>query len=133
VSALAPLPFSQPLSPPTHLAEEYSRGEVCKLAILDHARFADAFMRLKAGQEKIRKGSFVFRVKNEALGINVNVRVFAGGEETRDDPALAMTSVQTEKFLACPLEAFVRPAIRESEFLRDALPLPVFCENTDSV
>jgi len=111
--------------------------ELGKIAVL--SRFAYAlFMRLKAGQEKIREGSFVFRVKDEALGIDANARVFArrggvGAKETSDDPALVMTGVQTAKFLACPLEALARPTIRESEFLRDALPLPVFWENADNV
>ena len=126
----------------SRLADEYAQKNAFQFAVFDHARFADAFIRFKAGREKIREGSFVFQVTDAELGVNSRVRLFAGKDGVGAEecspasgqaPALTMGSVEATRFLSCPAAALSHPAIRESEFLRDVLPLPLFLENADEV
>jgi len=118
-------------------AETYSLGGAYQFAIFDHARFADAFVKFKAGREKIREGSFVFQADDAELSVSSKVRLFAGkggagAEATDEAPALKMSGMEATRFLYYPT-ALTHPAIRESEFLQDLLPLPVFWECADGI
>ena len=121
-------------------AEGYIQRPAYQFAVFDHARFADPFVKLKAEQGRTREGAFLFRVEDKELGIDSRVRLRVGGNDTGvfadssgEAPAVTMTAVEATGFLACPATAMTLPAIRENEFLRDILPLPVFWENADGV
>ncbi|MCL2600428.1 MAG: GNAT family N-acetyltransferase [Treponema sp.] len=123
-------------------AEGYTLGPAYQFAVFDHARFADAFVKFRAGTGKIREGAFAFRVEDKDLGIDSHVRLFAdktgaGADgpavKTGEAPALKMNSVEATGFLACLPTALSHSAIRGNEFLRDILPLPVFCESADGI
>ena len=119
-------------------AEQCAMGSAYQFAVLDYARFADAFLKIKAAQQKIPQGSFVFHVKDEDMGIDTTVRLFsgsngAGAEITDEKPALILNSLEATRFLAFHPTAMTHPVIQENDFLRGILPLPVFWENVDAL
>ena len=121
-------------------AESHRQGAAYQFAVLDHEKFANAFIKQKACTGEIREGDFVFRVEDKTMDGTTGsaIRLFAGkdgcgAEKTDRKPNLKMTGIEAVRFLACSTTALTHPAIRESGFLRDALPLPVFWEKADGV
>jgi len=106
-----------------------------KFAVFNHARLADAFIKLKAGCGKIREGSFVLEINYN--GTVKKIRLFAGrdtgAEETDESPELSLTGLEATRFLFSSQEAVANPVIKNSEFLQSVLPLPLFYETPDGV
>ena len=122
----------------SRFAEYYNQAHTYQFAVLDYVRFTDALIKHKAGLEKISEGSFVIKVEDKTHGHNSTMRLFAGKggagvAETTEAPVITMNSSEASAFLFSPLAFQSSPLIRENEFLRSLLPLPLFVEEADKI
>ena len=118
-------------------AENCAQTHTNKFAVLNYARLTDAVLKLKAASGKIHEGSFVLQIENNDRSCT-RICLFAdnsvaAAEETNEKPDLSLGSLEATRFLFSPLAAITVPAIRENDFLRGILPLPLFFENADAV
>ncbi|MDR0474768.1 MAG: GNAT family N-acetyltransferase [Treponema sp.] len=127
----------------SRFAEYYNQSNSYQFAVLDYVKFADALIKHKAGLEKIKEGSvkegsFVLQIEDKTQGRSSRLRLFAnkegaGAEETNEEPALTINSLEACAFLLSPVAAQTGPAIRENDFLNSLLPLPLNVEEADRI
>jgi len=117
-------------------AENYTQNHLTCLAVLDFIGLTDKLLKYKAASGKITEGSFLLQIQGNEKPCNLRLFVGnngAGAEETDEPPKLVLNNLETTRFLFSPWAEKVFPAIRESVFLQNILPLPLFLENADDV
>ena len=121
-----------------HFAETHSIVPAYHFAVLDYGKFIEPLLKLASNIKPLTEGSFSFRVGGstrvclEVSGGKALVNTDKTGENNNTSE-LCLSDLQAQYFLFSPMAEAVFPVIRENNFLRNVLPLPLFYENTDGI
>ncbi|MCL2833770.1 MAG: GNAT family N-acetyltransferase [Treponema sp.] len=117
----------------SRFAESWRQNSAYQFNILDFKHFTEPFLELRAGQRRIPDGSFSFKIEGGGTFAIICKNGKPAIDSTSAVPELTMDNLEATRFLFDPMTAALNPKIRETPFLQNLLPLPLFFENPDGI